>query len=154
MENKDIYFVAVKIFLKDNSGNFLITKDIFNQDWDIPGGRLRENDFDTPLVSVVKRKMTEELGENVLYKLGEPIIFMRHERDELMPSGKKEKRRIFAVGYEANYLNGEIKLGKHHEKYEWVPIKTFKAENYFTDGWLKGVKEFQSKNNKKRKTFF
>jgi len=29
MENKDTYFVAVKIFLKDQEGNFLITKDKF-----------------------------------------------------------------------------------------------------------------------------
>ncbi len=142
MENKDLYFVAVKVFLKDNTGNFLITKDIFNTDWDIPGGRLRENDFETPLVSVVKRKISEELGENLLYELGEPVIFMRHERDEIMPSGNKEKRRIFAIGYQAKYLGGEIKLGKHHEKYEWVSVDTFIPEDYFTGGWLKGVKEY------------
>ena len=142
MENKDRYFVAVKVFLEDDKGNFLITKDIFNQDWDIPGGRLRENDFETPLVEVMERKIKEELGEGVRYELGEPAVFMRHERDELMPSGEREKRRIFAVGYKAKFLGGEIKLGKHHEKYEWVSLKTFVPENYFTGGWLKGVREY------------
>jgi len=42
-ENKDLYFVAVKIFLEDKDGRLLITKDRFG-DWDLPGGRLREKD--------------------------------------------------------------------------------------------------------------
>ena len=67
MENKDTYFVAVKVFLIDSVGNFLITKDCFG-DWDIPGGRLREQDFNTPLELVAARKIKEELGEDVKYK--------------------------------------------------------------------------------------
>lgn len=143
MENKDIYFVAVKIFLLDSKENLLIIKDRFG-DWDIAGGRLREQDFDVPLEKVAERKIREELGEDVKYKLGGPVLFMRHERNETLPSGNKEKRRIFAVGYTAQYNGGEIKIGKNHEKYEWVPLKTFNAEDYFTGGWLKGVKDFQS----------
>ncbi len=87
MEGKDTYFVAVKIFLLDPKGNFLITKDRFG-DWDIPGGRLRANDFNASLESVAERKIREELGGNVHYKLGGPILFMRHERDEFLPTGE------------------------------------------------------------------
>jgi hypothetical protein len=67
---------------------------------------------------VVERKMKEELGNAVQYKLGNPVVFMRHERDEILPTGNLEKRRIFAIGYLAKYLEGEIKLGKSHELYE------------------------------------
>lgn len=143
MENKDAYFVAVKMFLLDSEGNFLIIKDRFG-DWDIPGGRLREQDFSVPLEAVAERKIKEELGEDVKYKLGGPALFMRHERDEILPSGEREKRRIFAIGYTAQYEGGEIKLGKNHEKHEWVPVKTFKPEDHFTGGWLKGIEDFQS----------
>ncbi len=146
--NKDLYFVAVKVFLQNKEGELLITKDVFNDGWDIPGGRLRDVDFETPLELVVKRKMEEELGTDLRYKLGEPAVFMRHERDELLPSGKKDKRRIFAIGYRAEYLGGEIRLGKHHEKYEWFSLDSFVPEEYFTGGWLQGVKEFQSKYKK------
>lgn len=141
---KDLYFVAVKIFLEDNKGNFLITKDRFG-DWDIPGGRLREVDFDIEFTDVVERKMKEELGEELNYKLGEPVIYMRHERDEILDNGKKEKRRIFAIGYRAKYLDGKIILGKNHTGYEWVSIKNFKPESYFSGGWLKGIREYQKK---------
>ncbi len=146
-DNKDTYFVAVKVFIQNNKGDLLITKDIFNDKWDIPGGRLREIDFDTDLKDVVKRKMQEELGDSFKYELGEVVLFMRHERDELLPYGEKDKRRIFAIGYKGNYIGGDIKLGKHHEKYEWVDLKTFVPEDYFEGGWLKGVKEFQSDFN-------
>jgi|SRR3989344_860443 len=147
MENKDVYFVAVKVFLIDNEHRLLITKDRFG-DWDIPGGRLKENDFNIPLENITERKMKEELGDIVRYELGRPVIFMRHERDEILLSGAREKRRIFAVGYGATYIGGEIKLGKNHEKYEWVDIGAFKPEDYFTGGWLSGVKEFQAQYKK------
>lgn len=143
MENKDTYFVAVKVFLLNSSGDFLIIKDRFG-DWDIPGGRLREQDFNTPLEVVAERKIKEELGEYIGYKLGGLVLSMRHERDEILPSGEREKRKIFALGYTAQYEGGEIKIGKNHQKYEWVSVKEFKAEDYFTGGWLKGVKDFQS----------
>jgi 8-oxo-dGTP pyrophosphatase MutT (NUDIX family) len=139
---KAVYFVAVKVFLEDGNGNFLITKDRFG-DWDIPGGRLREGDFEVPLEQIAERKMKEELGESVQYRLEEPVVMMRHERDEILLTGKREKRRIFAVGYCAHYFGGDISLGKNHEKFEWVPIITFEPEKYFTGGWLKGVKEYQ-----------
>ena len=142
--NKDLYFVAVKIFLEDEKGNLLILKDKFGG-WDIPGGRLRENDFATPLEQVVQRKMKEELGDDVEYSLGAPAVFMRHERDEILPSGEKDKRRIFALGYEARYSGGEIKLGESHERYEWVPLTNFQPQDYFTGGWLKGVEEYLTK---------
>jgi len=138
---KDQYFVAVKIFLEDKKGNFLITKDRFG-DWDIPGGRLRQNDFDTDLDAVVQRKMSEEVGSEVVFDLGEPIVFMRHERNEILPSGEREPRRIFAIGYEAMYTGGEIKLGKNHVEYKWVSPTDFKPEDFFTGGWLKGIKEY------------
>lgn len=147
MDVKDTYFVAVKVFLVDNDGNVLITKDRFG-DWDIPGGRLKQPDFSIPLEDVVARKMQEELGAGVRYELGPVAVLMRHERNEILPDGTREPRRIFGLGYQAKYVGGEVQLGKNHEKLEWVPLKTFKPEEYFTGGWLAGVKEFQEKFRK------
>lgn len=138
---KDLYFVAVKVFLIDEAGRLLITKDRFG-DWDLPGGRLRADDFNKPLEEVVERKMIQELGDNIKYQLGQPLIFMRHERDEILDSGERAKRRIFAIGYEARYAGGEISLGRNHEKYEWVDLKVFKPEDYFVGGWLQGVRDY------------
>ena len=137
---KDLYFVAVKVFLRDGN-NLLITHDVFG-DWDLPGGRIKTDEFETPLEKVIERKIQEELGSDVSYKLGNPAVFMRHERQEALDKNKTV--RIFAIGYRAKYLGGEIKLGDYHNQLKWVDIKTFQPEKYFTGGWLKGVNEYLS----------
>lgn len=136
-EPKDVYFVAVKILLRDKD-NLLITHDVFGS-WDIPGGRIKPDEFEIPLDEIVTRKMREELGSDVKYELGKPVMFFRHERVE---KSTNEPVRIFAVGYEAKYLGGDVQLGENHDKHEWVDTKQFKPEDYFTGGWLKGLQEY------------
>jgi hypothetical protein len=139
LEEKDTYFVAVKVFL-EKEGKFLILKDSFG-DWDLPGGRIRKNEFDAPFIQVIKRKMSEELGDDIQYTIGKPIVFMRHERVEQTPSDKPIVR-IFAIGYDGILQSGEIKLSELHTKMMWVSIDDFEPENYFKGGWLKGVREY------------
>ena len=139
--DKDLYFVAVKLFLRDGD-RLLIIHDIFGS-WDLPGGRIKKDEFEKPLESVVERKVREELGKEVRFELGEPKVFFRHERQEVGLAGKTV--RIFAVGYDAKYLGGNIKLGDYHDKMEWVNLKNFKPEKYFTGGWLAGVQEYLGK---------
>ncbi len=138
---KDLYFVAVKLFLRDGD-KLLITHDIFGS-WDLPGGRIKKDEFEKSLESVIQRKVKEELGDRATYELGEPKIFFRVERKEVGLDNKLV--RIFAVGYEAQYTGGEIQIGKHHDQMEWVSVKTFKPEDYFKGGWLTGVKEYLDK---------
>jgi ADP-ribose pyrophosphatase YjhB (NUDIX family) len=134
---KDTYFVAVKVFL-EKEGKFLVMKDNFG-DWDLPGGRIKKDEFNTPLEDVVARKMKQEVGEGVKYPLGKPLVFMRHERIE---DSTKETARIFAIGYQATWLEGEVKTSERHTEVLWADQKTFKPEDYFTGGWLKGVEEY------------
>ena len=134
----DLYYVAVKLFLIDGD-KLLITHDIFG-DWDLPGGRIRKDEFNKPLESVIERKVNEELGQDIKYTLGVPRVFFKVERQEHNLGGQLV--RIFGVGYEASYLGGEIRLGDHHDQMEWVETKSFQPEQYFTGGWLSGVKDY------------
>lgn len=143
IENKDHYFVAVKVFL-EHQGKLFIFKDRFG-DWDLPGGRIKKDEFDVPLEDVLRRKMKEELGEDVKYELGKAEIFMRHERVEEAPSNPTV--RIFGVGYIAKLVSGDIKPSTQHPEILWVDPKTFKPEEYFTGGWLKGVQEYLQKRS-------
>lgn len=136
-ELKDTYFVAVKVLMR-NENDLLITHDVFGS-WDIPGGRIKPDEFEVPLEEVVARKMREELGPSVEYELGNPVVFFRHERIE---KSTNEPVRIFAVGYEATYKSGDMELGGNHDRYEWVDISSLKPEDYFTGGWLKGLQEY------------
>jgi 8-oxo-dGTP pyrophosphatase MutT (NUDIX family) len=137
---KDLYFVAVKLFIRDGD-KLLITHDIFGS-WDLPGGRIKKDEFKTELPAVIARKMNEELGTELTYTVGAPVLFFRVERNE--HALQNQKVRIFAVGYEAEYNGGAITLGDHHDKYEWVDVRNFSPEDYFVDGWLTGVQEYQA----------
>jgi predicted NUDIX family NTP pyrophosphohydrolase len=46
MAERDLYCVALKVFLEHN-GNLFIFKDRYG-DWDIPGGRIEMDEFSTP----------------------------------------------------------------------------------------------------------
>ncbi len=138
MSDKDTYFVAVKIFLKKD-GKFLIMKDNFG-DWDLPGGRLKADEFETPLEDIIKRKMLEELGDDVRYTIGRPVVFMRHERREAVPGNPTV--RIFAVGYEGALTGGEIRISERHTELLWADPENFQPGSYFKGGWLRGVEEY------------
>lgn len=140
IEQKDTYFVAVKVFL-EKEGKLLILRDNFG-DWDLPGGRIKKDEFDVSLGQVVRRKMTEELGNGIVYVIGAPVVFMRHERVEQAPGNPIV--RIFAVGYEGKLEDGEVQLSERHPEILWVDPQTFEPENYFKGGWLKGVQEYLS----------
>lgn len=135
---KDLYFVAVKIFL-EKDGKLLILKDKFDC-WDLPGGRIKKNEFEKPIEEVVSRKMTEELGPEVRLSIdSRPVVLMRHERIE---ASVNVPVRIFGIGYKAKWQEGEIHLSEAHKEMQWVDISTFDPANYFTGGWLRGVREY------------
>ena len=138
VDGRDLYFVAVKVFL-EKDGKFLILKDGFGQ-WDIPGGRIKKNEFNVLLEQILARKLSEELGNDIQYRLGKPIVFMRHERVESAPGNPTVK--IFAIGYQAKLEKGKVIMTSHHTEMLWVDQKEFNPKEYFTDGWLKGIQEY------------
>lgn len=135
---KDTYFVAVKVFLR-YQGKLLILKDNFG-DWDLPGGRIRKKEFDVPLERIIQRKLSEELGNEIQYTIGSPVVLMRHQRHEQSPGNPMV--RIFAVGYEGILETGAIHLSPRHTEMKWADPKNFHPEDYFTGGWLRGVQEY------------
>lgn len=140
---KDTYFVAVKVFL-EKEGKFLVLKDNFG-DWDLPGGRIKPDEFSVELEDIVARKMREELGPELKYDLGKALVYMRHERVEKTEGSPTV--RIFALGYQANYMGGDIQLSSRHTEMLWADPTTFKPEDYLTGGWLKGVQEYLKAKN-------
>lgn len=139
ISQKDPYFIAVKVFLEKDD-TFLILKDKFG-DWDLPGGRIKKFEFEAPLEDIIKRKMSEELGGDFSYTVEKkPEVLMRHERVEASPGNPTV--HIFGLGYRAQLVSGEPKISEAHTEQVWVNIDTFKPEDYFKGGWLKGVEEY------------
>lgn len=138
---KDEYLVALKLIVRDGD-NILILKDGFGN-WDIPGGRIRKDQFNTPYEQILREKIDVELGVEFTYKLGDIKTLMRVERIEHGRDGQKV--RIFAVGYEAFYKSGEINLASYLESYEWINIRTTNLDTYKDDsGWVDKLKDYQN----------
>lgn len=139
IDQKDSYFVAVKIFL-EKDGTFLILKDKFGE-WDLPGGRIKKQEFEKPLNEIIYRKMIEEVEDLINYTVeGKPEVLMRHERVEMVPGNPTI--HIFGLGYRAHLVSGDINLSEAHTEMKWVKLADFKPEEYFKGGWLKGVQEY------------
>ena len=131
--------MAVKVFL-EHDGRLLILKDSFGQ-WDLPGGRIKRNEFDTPLIEVLKRKLGEELGPDITYSVRpSPEIFMRHRRQEKVDG--EDEARIFALGFLGLLKTGTIQLSPAHVELKWVHPESFDPQKYFTGGWLNGVQQY------------
>src|ERR1700683_2910365 len=95
---KGLFHVAVKTLLHDRQ-NLLLMHDIFG-DWDLPGGRILPGEFGGDIEKVIARKMREEVGEDVSYRLEGPKVCFQVERIE---HDAKLARQIFAVGFSAEY---------------------------------------------------
>ena len=136
---KALCLVAVKVFMRDGDALLLI-QDAWDY-WELPGGRIKAHEFRKPLEETVGRKIREELGDEVKYSgLKQTGTFFQVERLEL---GKKV--RIFAVGFEAQYDGGKIKLGDDHNKLQWVDVRTFRPLELQNNDWMRGVDDYLRK---------
>ncbi|MFA7286339.1 MAG: NUDIX hydrolase [Patescibacteria group bacterium] len=108
------YNVGLKILLRrGNSYLFVYTPEGY---LDIPGGRIDATEHTTPLLTVLKRELKEELGTKVRYTIGQPIFhFRRHFSNP--------EKHIFLVVYEATYRKGDIVLSSEHARYQWLNPK-------------------------------
>ena len=141
---KDEYLVAVKLLLfKD--GKLLVLKDQWGS-WDIPGGRIRRDQFDVPPEEILRKKIDVELGKEVQYQLGKIVTTLRLEREEVGRDGQKV--RIFAVCYEGSYISGDITGGAYIPHYEWIDLKTANLDDYSEgDSWVLRLKDYQRELN-------
>lgn len=80
---KDFYNVSLKVFLKNNRGEVLALKanrgGSYKGFYDLPGGRINIDEFETPLENIIKREVAEEIG-NVKFKINlKPVALGRNE---------------------------------------------------------------------------
>ena len=136
---KALYFVAVKVFFR-NGKKMLIVHDVFDN-WELPGGRIKLDEFKKPLEETVKRKIREELGDEIKYSNLKPTgTFFQVEREE-----KGQEVHIFAIGFEAQYDGGEIKLQDVHDEMRWVDVETFEPLKLQNNDWMRGVQDYLDK---------
>ncbi len=113
------YHVALKVLMrKGDEMLFLLAS---SDRLDLPGGRIDNVEHETPLPEILDREIREELGMDVKYKLGKPVVqFRRH-----VPH---KGWHVFLTAYEAEFLSGSIQISPEHSGFKWINIKSFPTD--------------------------
>ncbi len=138
---KDFYQISLKIILNNKKGETLILKShstgTFKGKFDLPGGRVEDNEFEKPIEKIIAREIKEEIG-NVKFKIN------------LKPAGigryitAKRKTRIFYILFEAKYQSGKVKISEEHMDFKWVKLNKNNIGKLFHKSLLEGVKMYLS----------
>lgn len=141
---KAAYSVAVKVILRDGD-KILLTHDIWNT-WELPGGRIRVDEFQKDLAEVVRRKLGEELGNDIKYSDLKPTgTFFQVSRIEETGDLSEKEVKIFAIGYEAKFDGGVITIGDSHDKFEWFDINELDPLELQDNDWMRGLQDYLDK---------
>lgn len=124
--------VGVKALIKNNQGEYLfirrsklLTTDISEPSWDIPGGRIEPDEY---LPEALKREVQEEVGYEIQSK---PKLMA--VQDIFVPEKEMHVVRITYALEEAEF---NVDLSDEHEEYVWVhesQLETVNAEPYLAE---------------------
>lgn len=148
MSKKDSYQISLKVILKNKKGEVLIMnghpKGSFAGFYDLPGGRIDENEFDVSFASIIQRELKEEVGNVKILLNHKPVAMGRHLVPASLINEKKDVHVLY-IFFDAKYVSGKIKISEEHIGFEWVNLKKIKLNKYFTSGILEGINMYLSK---------
>ena len=131
------YHVAQKFLLKKGDEALFLTFADFPSKFDLPGGRIDTVEHEVPLCDILAREIREELGDDLVYTLGAPVMqFRRHV--------EKKGWHIFVTVFEADYFSGEIVLSEEHGGIKWLNLSThiFGQEEFFGEEEYLAFKQY------------
>ena len=141
-QNFASYQVGLKIMLKKGDECLFLTDTITGK-IDLPGGRINDDEYEIPLASIIKREVSEELGNDLEYELGESVFQYRARVSGNGPY-------VFIIVYEASYLAGSVRLSPEHSTFRWVDknkIELSRGEFFNNEAYLAFKKYFGLASN-------
>ena len=147
-KERDFYQVSLKLLLKNNEGEILALKGVDNGSfagyYDLPGGRIDVDEFNTDFYEILKREAEEEIG-NVKFTINmKPVAIGRH----LIPCSISKTGKdihILNVFFEAECEGGDVKISDEHTDHKWLDLEKIELEKYFKSGILEGIKMYLGK---------
>jgi len=139
------YQVSLKVFLKNDEGKVLLLKNpsttgIFAGHFDLPGGRIDVDELNTPFLDILRREISEEMGEVKTEIDPRPIGMSR----ATIKSEPKDIPVLFIL-FEGKYLGGDIVTNEEHEGYEWVVMEDLDLDKYFKPIHHDAMKQYFNK---------
>ena len=142
MQKQDFYHVSLKLLLENSEGHMLVLKARDNTNlagyYDVPGGRIDEDEFTNSFEDILRREVKEEIGDARVHIDLNPVAL---GRGFYSPIGGKDIH-IFYIFFKADYKGGDIRISHEHTDYLWVNPREVELERLFTSGILEGVKKY------------
>ncbi len=131
----DSYQVSLKLILENDDGKILVMPTPFERGqggkFDIPGGRIDENEFNTPFEKIILREITEELGDNVKIDIIPTPIGI--SRNKMSVANKKDIHILF-VFFKGIFRGGKIQIDEDHTGFDWIDPSNAKYSDSFISG--------------------
>ncbi len=138
MSEHGFFQITQKAFIR--KGNLLLVmRDKKSGEGDLPGGRMNQSEFFEDWIESLKRELEEELGTSMKLNISNDVILVHKHRVNL------GNHPCIILGYDCEYLSGEIKISDEHDFFEWVDIKTFKPETFYSEYMLEAVCKYLSR---------
>ena len=109
--------------------------------YDLPGGRIDEEEIFLDFSKILKREIKEELG-NIKFQIEEkPITAVKYIVPGKFKDDKKDLPMMY-VFFVARYISGKIKISHEHENFAWLSVNKNNVAKYFSQNYLNGVKKY------------
>lgn len=138
------YNISLKVFLQNDKWETLILKtpdsSSFHGNYDLPWGRIDEDEFYVDLLDILDREIKEEVW-NIKYTVNKkPVAVFRHRAEY-----NDRVEDIFYPFYEAKIISWDINISDEHSEYKWVKLSDIVLEEYFISWILDWAKMYLDK---------
>ncbi len=127
-----MFYVGLKAFVRRGDELLVLGDPI--EGLDFPGGRIQIGELD--IIESLKREVREETGIEVEVK--NPFTTWINV---FPPEHKLHGKKVFLVGYECEYISGEVTLSDEHDKFSWVTKDNFHEANDGTE-WFEILEKY------------
>lgn len=109
--NEQLFYVGLKAFI-ERDRKLLIIRSKQRQTFELPGGRIDEQETEGPFETTLTREIREELGAEIRVAIGEPFTAWKL----LLPN----KNPILLVGFHCTYEGGSVQLAEEFDQALWI----------------------------------
>ena len=142
MTNK-LSYIGTKAIICDGNKILIMQEPLFfvgGGKWELPGGKLANDEDNVPLKESLLREIREELGEDIRIEIGEVVDIIRRPWNK--PGAESDL--VFLATFRCVYKGGDIVLSDENHAFAWIAKDELK--NYeFIPGYLPVLERFFEK---------
>lgn len=135
MGKPQFYYVGLKALIQNENGEGLflqVPEHIAGRiSYDLPGGRIDDDEFDVDYMSILRREIIEEVGDEIVVEIDQtPIGIARR----YMMCEEYGKVPVLLIMFKALYKGGNILLSDEHVGFNWFDISISDNDHLFNNG--------------------